>query len=90
MTPIAMSTGLTVLAWLGLAAGLMVAIVVVALFQRIIVVAREIKSYADEILTGGLGIARNVDGADELVRTRDLASAVPRLGAAYIGRRGRT
>ena len=88
MTLVAVGTAATILAWIGLALGLVVAVVVVLLFNRIVGPALEIQRYADHILEGGLGIARNVDGADELLRTRDLATAVPPLALAYLDRLG--
>ena len=83
-----MSTTAAVFAWIGLALGLVVAGVVVALFNRIMGPAGEIKRYADHILAAGVGIARNLDGVDEAVRTRDLATAVPGLAVAYLRRLG--
>ena len=83
-----MSTTDAVFAWIGLALGLVVAVVVVTLFSRIVRPALEIKRYADDILAAGVGIARNLDGVDEAVRTRDLATAVPGLAVAYLRRLG--
>ena len=67
-----MNTLLTVLALLGLLAGLGAAVLLLALLHRVLKPLLESKRYADDILAAGLGIARNLDGADELVRTRDL------------------
>ena len=78
-----------VLAWIGLALGLVVAIVVVLLFSKIMRPALEIERYSRDILDAGLGIARNLDGVDEAVRTRDLATAVPGLAVAYLRKLGR-
>lgn len=78
----------TVLAWIGLGLGLVVAVLVVALFQQIVRQALEIKRYADDILVAGLGIAGNVDGVDEAVHTRELATAVPGLAVAYLKKLG--
>lgn len=83
-----MSTSLIVFAWLGLAFGLVVAALVVALFNRIVLPALEIKRYADHILAAGVGIARNLDGVDEALRTRELATAVPGLAMAYLRKLG--
>ena len=83
-----MSTTLIVFAWLGLALGLVVAALVVALFNRIVRPALEIKRYADDILVGGISIARNLDGVDEALRTRELATAVPGLAMAYLRKLG--
>jgi hypothetical protein len=81
---LAMSTGITVLALIGLALGLVVLLVVLALFNRIVRPALEIDAYARDILAGGVGIAKGVDGVDELARTRDLVTSVPPLAVAYL------
>ena len=86
--PLAMSTLVIVLAWIGLALGLVIAVTVLLLFNRIVRPAAEIDRYASDILDSGLAIARNLDGADELVRTRDLAVAVPPLAVAYLKKLG--
>lgn len=83
-----MSALTVVFAWLGLALGLVVALLVVSLFDAIIRPAREIRRYADDILVAGVGIARNLDGVDEAVRTRELATAVPGLAVAYLKKLG--
>ena len=83
-----MSTGLAVLAWIGLALGLTVLGVAQALLYRTLRPLREIKRYADDVLVAGLGIARNLDGADEAVRTRDLAVALPELVRKELGAPG--
>lgn len=84
MSVAAVSTGIAILALLGLAVGLALALVVVALFNRVVRPALEIDRYAEEILEGGLGIARNVDAVDDLAHTRDLAVKVPGLAGAYL------
>ena len=88
MTPLALTTVQTVLAIVGLAIGLVVALVVVGLFNRIIRPAREINGYADDILAAGVGIGRNLDGVDELQRTAELGGAVPGLAGAYLEKLG--
>lgn len=77
------------LAWIGLALGLVVAVLVVWLFDRVVRPALEIERYSRDILDAGLGIARNLDGVDEAVRTRDLATAVPGLAVAYLRKLGK-
>lgn len=77
-----------VLAWIGLALGVVVLALVVILFDRVLRPVLEIRRYADDILAAGLGIARNLDGVDEAVRTRDLATAVPGLATAYLRKLG--
>jgi len=83
------STGVVVLAWIGLALGLIVALLVVFLFSRVVRPALEVERYSRDILDAGLGIARNLDGVDEAVRTRDLATAVPGLAVAYLKKLGK-
>jgi len=78
-----------VFAWIGLALGLVVALLVVWLFERVVRPALEIERYSRAILDAGLGIARNLDGVDEAVRTRDLATAVPGLAVAYLQKLGK-
>jgi len=77
---------MTVLALIGLAIGVVVLVVVIGLFNRIMRPALEIKAYADDILEAGVGIARNLDGVDELGRTHALGSAVPGLATAYLNK----
>ena len=77
-----------VLALLGLGLGLVAAVAVVALFNRVLGPARQIGGYAGHILTAGVGIACNLDGVDEAVRTRELTGAVPSLALAYLKRLG--
>jgi hypothetical protein len=81
-------TVLLVWAWIGLGAGLAVEVVVVLLFNRVVRPALEIRRYADDILAAGIGIAKNLDGVDEALRTRELATAVPGLALAYLERLG--
>lgn len=81
-----MSTYLAVWAWIGLALGLVVLALVAWLLHNVVRPLREIERYAGHVLDAGVGIARNLDGVDEAVRTRDLATAVPPLAVAYLGR----
>lgn len=85
MSLLAISTGLSILALIGLALGLAAALLVVALFNRVLRPAFEIERYAQDILEGAGGIAGNLDGVDKLVTTRDLATAVPGLAVVYLG-----
>ncbi len=84
-----MSTTVVILAWIGLALGLVVALLVVWLFDRVVRPMLEIERYSRAILDAGLGITRNLDGVDEAVRTRDLATAVPGLAVAYLRKLGK-
>lgn len=88
MTVLAISTGAAILAWIGLALGLVVAILVVGLFNRVLRPLREIDAYAQDILDAGVQIAKNLDDADEILRTRELATAVPPLAVAYLRKLG--
>lgn len=84
-----MSAAVVTLAWIGLALGLVLALLVVWLFDRIVRPLFEIERYSRAILDAGLGITRNLDGVDEAVRTRDLATAVPGLAVAYLRKLGK-
>jgi hypothetical protein len=86
MTMAAISTTSAVLAWIGLGLGLVVAVVVVKLFTNVMTAALEIRRYADAILTAGVGIATNLDGVEQLERTKQLTGAVPGLAGAYLER----
>ncbi len=86
MSVLAISTGTSVLALIGLALGLVVALLVVKLFNLVMRPALEIDAYAKDILEAGVGIATNLDGVAELERTHALASAVPGLAGAYLQR----
>jgi len=78
------STGGAILAWIGLALGLVIALLVVKLFNNVLRPALEIRAYADDILEAGVAIATNLDGVTELERTDRLTSAVPGLAGAYL------
>ncbi len=84
MSALAVSTGGAILAIVGLVVGVVVLGVVISLFTRVLRPALEIRRYADQTLEAGLGITRNVDGVDELDRTRDLGAAVPGLATTYL------
>lgn len=89
MTVLAISTGAAILAWIGLALGLVVAVLVVGLFNRVLWPLLEIDRYAKDILAAGVQIAKNLDDAPEgLTRTRELATAVPGLAVAYLRKLG--
>jgi hypothetical protein len=88
VTPLAISTGAAILAWIGLGLGLVVALLVVALFNRVMRPLLEIERYAEDILEAGVQIAKNLDDLDEIERTRQLATAVPGLAVAYLRKLG--
>ena len=88
MSAAAVTTAQAILALAGLALGVVVLGVVVALFNRIVATAFEIRDYADDILEAGVGIATNLDDVDELAHTRDLGAAVPGLATTYLRKLG--
>lgn len=88
MTVLAVTTAEAVLAWIGIVLLLVVAGLVLVLLENLRRPLTEIDRYADHILEAGVGIAKNLDGADELVRTRELATAVPGLAVAYLKKAG--
>jgi hypothetical protein len=88
VTALAVTTAGAILAWIGLALGLVVLVLVTALLNRVVRPAVEIRLYADDILEAGVAIARNLDDADEILHTRELATAVPGLGVAYLQKLG--
>lgn len=88
MTVLGVSTGIAILAWIGLVVGVVVLLVVIALFQRVLRPASEIDAYAGDILTAGVGIATNLDAVDELQTTRTLGGAVPGLAVGYLRKLG--
>ena len=84
MTVLAISTGAAILAWIGLALGVVVAALVVLLFNRVMRPLLEVERYASDILDAGVKIAKNLDDADGILHTRELATAVPPLAVAYL------
>jgi len=88
VTVLAVTTAEAVLAWIGIVLLLVVAGLVLVLLENLRRPLTEIDRYADHILEAGVGIAKNLDGADELVRTRELATAVPGLAVAYLKKAG--
>ncbi len=73
-----------VLWWLGLAAFfLLVVPVVVAVANRVVRAAREIKAYAEDVLEHGVGLAGNLGPVPQLARTRELAREVATGLARY-------
>ena len=71
-----MSWWVALLAWLGLANGAAAASTALVALNRVLRPLREVERYAADTLEAGLGIARNLDGADEALRTRDLVTAL--------------
>ena len=88
MSVLAVTTGQAILALVGLALGLVVALLVLNLLHSVLRPTREIDLYAKDILTAGVGIATNLDGADHLKRTHELGGAVPGLAVRYLKKLG--
>jgi hypothetical protein len=74
------------LAWIGLALGLVVLLLVASLFYRVLRPTLEINAYASDTLDAGLAITRNLDPVDELLHTRGLVLRVLELASAYLAR----
>jgi hypothetical protein len=83
-----MSTGSIVLAIIGLVLLLAVAVVVLGLLESVRRPVTEIDLYASDILTAGVGIAKNLDGVDDLATTHQLSQAVPGLAVGYLKKAG--
>ena len=83
-----MSTGILVLAWIGVAALALVGGAVHMLLNRVLRPLREINRYSDEILAAGLAITRNLDGIDAALQTRELTRPLPELVRSRFGSKG--
>lgn len=83
-----MSTGVLVLAWIGIAALALVGGAVHLLLNRVLRPLREIRRYSDEILAAGLAITRNLDGIDAALQTRELTQPLPDLVRSRFGTEG--
>jgi hypothetical protein len=70
----------------GLVLGVGVLGLVVALFQRVLGPAREIREYGDLIDVAIAQIGRNLEPLDGLARTGELGAAVPSLAQDYLTR----
>lgn len=88
MTLLAVTTAGAILAWVGLALGLVVLLAVLALLRGTLRPVREIDAYAGDVLTAGVGIATHLDAVDELQATRALGAAVPGLAVGYLRKLG--
>ena len=88
MTLLAVTTGQGILACVGLLLLLVVAVVVLGLLENLRRPVAEIDRYATDILEAGVGIAKNLDGVDDLVTTHQLAQAVPGLAVGYLKKAG--
>jgi hypothetical protein len=88
VTVLAVTTGQAILAFIGLALLLVIAVVVLLLLDNVRRPVDEIDRYATHILDAGVGIAKNLDGVDDLATTHKLATAVPGLAVAYLKKAG--
>ena len=88
MTVLAVTTGQAVLAWIGLALLLVIAVLVLILLENVRRPVAEIDRYAEHILDAGVGIAKNLDGVDDLATTHELSQAVPGLAVGYLKKAG--
>ena len=84
MSLLAISTGLAILAILGLIVGLVVLVVVIVLFRAVLSPVVEIARNAREAPEVAPFLTNGVRGVDELKRTRDLCNQVPPLALAYL------
>jgi len=78
VTVLAVTTSQAILAFIGLA----------LLLDNVRRPIDEIDRYATHILDAGVGIAKNLDGVDDLATTHKLATAVPGLAVAYLEKAG--
>lgn len=70
--------------WIGNIVFLVVVIpVVVLLLRRLLEPVQQIGAATDQILTGGVNIAANLDAVPQLVTTRDLVTQVGGAVGAY-------
>jgi len=88
VTVLAVTTSQAILAFIGLALLLVIAVVVLVLLDSVRRPVDEIDRYATHILDAGVGIAKNLDGVDDLATTHKLATAVPGLAVAYLEKAG--
>jgi len=87
MTPLAISTGLAILALLGLLIGLVVFFLVIYLLNDVLTPLRKILSDVQDAKTAPL-LERGVQGTDQLDQTQRLAQAVPDLAVRYLQKLG--
>jgi len=65
-----------VLAWLGLVNGLAAALTALVALNRVLRPLGEVSRYAEETLEAARGVGRHLEGGDELLRTRELVTAL--------------
>lgn len=87
MTPLAIGTGLAVLAIIGLVIGLVVFGVVVFLLNGVLSPLRKVLADVQDAKTAPM-LEHGVKGTDQLGRTQQLAQSVPPLAVAYMQKLG--
>jgi hypothetical protein len=87
MTAFAVSTGVAILALIGLVVGLVVLFVVIWLLNDVLAPLRSILHDVQDAQTAPL-LERGVQGTDQLDRTQRLAQGVPDLAVAYLQKLG--
>lgn len=86
MTP-AVSTGIAILAIIGLTVGLVVFFVVVSLLQGVLTPLRRVLADVQDAQTAPM-LEHGVKGPEQLGQTQQLANAVPPLAVAYMQKLG--
>lgn len=87
MTPMAIGTGLAILAIIGLVIGLVVFAVVVLLLNGVLSPLRKVLADVQSAQTAPM-LEHGVKGTDQLGRTQQLAQSVPPLAVAYMQKLG--
>lgn len=87
MTALAVSTGVAILAIIGLVIGLVVFLVVVGLLTATLAPLRKILADVQDAQTVPM-LEHGVKGTDQLGRTQQLAGSVPPLAVAYLQKLG--
>jgi len=87
MTPLAVGTGVAILAIIGLVIGLVVFAVVVLLLNGVLSPLRKVLRDVQDAKTAPM-LEHGVKGTDQLSRTQQLAQSVPPLAVAYMQKLG--
>jgi hypothetical protein len=87
MSPLAVGTGIAVLAAVGLVIGLLVLLVVIWLLNGVLAPLRSILVDVRSAQTAPM-LGRAVPGTEQLAQTRNLAGSVPDLAVAYMQKLG--
>lgn len=87
MTILGVSTGIAVLAFIGLAVGLVVFFVVIMLLNGVLTPLTQILEHVRNAQTAPM-LEHGVKGPEQLGRTRQLAESVPGLAVGYMQKLG--